>query len=71
MENSSESINFDSPSPSPSVNSSSSLSTVRRSWTSAEDRRVSELVGELGAGRWSEIEKLIDGRTAKQIRERW
>jgi hypothetical protein len=36
-----------------------------------EDARLQELIGRLGDRNWSEIERLMPGRTSRQCRERW
>ncbi|CAM9631644.1 unnamed protein product, partial [Choristocarpus tenellus] len=40
-------------------------------WSAEDDRRVAELVGEVGAKKWSQIAAQLPGRTGKQCRERW
>ena len=40
-------------------------------WSAEEDDRLSALVAEHGAKRWSVIAELMPGRIGKQCRERW
>ena len=40
-------------------------------WSPEDDRRVAELVGQIGAKKWSCIAAQLPGRTGKQCRERW
>ncbi|CAM9510401.1 unnamed protein product, partial [Hapterophycus canaliculatus] len=40
-------------------------------WSAADDARVAELVGQIGAKKWSCIAAQLPGRTGKQCRERW
>ncbi|CAM9947838.1 unnamed protein product, partial [Discosporangium mesarthrocarpum] len=40
-------------------------------WSADDDRRVAELVAEIGAKKWSQIAAQLPGRTGKQCRERW
>lgn len=40
-------------------------------WSAEDDARVAELVGEIGAKKWSCIAAQLPGRTGKQCRERW
>jgi hypothetical protein len=40
-------------------------------FTADEDARLQELIGRLGDRNWSEIERLMPGRTSRQCRERW
>jgi hypothetical protein len=44
---------------------------VKGPWTAEEDRKVVELVGRLGAKKWSQIAANLPGRIGKQCRERW
>jgi len=44
---------------------------VKGPWTEEEDRKVVELVGRLGAKKWSQIASNLPGRIGKQCRERW
>ncbi|GMI01621.1 hypothetical protein TrST_g8736 [Triparma strigata] len=44
---------------------------VKGPWTEAEDAKVVELVGRLGAKKWSAIAGHLPGRIGKQCRERW
>ena len=46
------------------------LYRVKGPWTSKEDKRLKELVGEFGT-RWSVIAERLPGRIGKQCRERW
>jgi len=48
-----------------------SKQTLRRPWTSEEDEFLRAAVDRLGAASWSEIAKVVVGRTGKQCRERW
>ena len=51
---------------------SSNEPVVRRmAWSAEEDDRLSALVAEHGAKRWSVIAELMPGRIGKQCRERW
>jgi hypothetical protein len=43
----------------------------KHAFTADEDLRLTELVTTIGIGVWSEIEKLMPGRSARQCRERW
>ena len=43
---------------------------VKGPWTEAEDAKVVELVGRLGAKKWSAIAGHLPGRIGKQCRER-
>lgn len=40
-------------------------------WSAEDDARVAELVGQIGAKKWSCIAAQLPGRTGKQCRERW
>ncbi|CAN0547120.1 unnamed protein product, partial [Ectocarpus sp. 12 AP-2014] len=40
-------------------------------WSPEDDARVAELVGQIGAKKWSCIAAQLPGRTGKQCRERW
>mmetsp|Transcript_27453 Transcript_27453/g.51304 ORF Transcript_27453/g.51304 Transcript_27453/m.51304 type:complete len:434 (-) Transcript_27453:103-1404(-) len=42
-----------------------------RKWTPEEDKRMIELVGQLGVKHWGLIGQKLNGRTGKQCRERW
>lgn len=42
-----------------------------RKWTPDEDKRMIELVGQLGVKHWGLIGQKLNGRTGKQCRERW
>eukprot|EP00047_Mylnosiga_fluctuans_P017623 m.63152 g.63152 ORF g.63152 m.63152 type:complete len:421 (-) comp7178_c0_seq1:177-1439(-) len=44
---------------------------IKGPWTKEEDELVIELVGRLGAKRWSVIAAHLKGRIGKQCRERW
>ena len=44
---------------------------VKGPWTEEEDRKVVELVGKIGAKKWSLIAADLPGRIGKQCRERW
>jgi hypothetical protein len=43
----------------------------KSAFTSEEDVRLTELVTMMGVGAWSEIVKMMSGRTSRQCRERW
>lgn len=44
---------------------------VKGPWRPEEDRILTDLVGKMGARRWTVIASHIVGRTGKQARERW
>ncbi|KAK9828578.1 hypothetical protein WJX72_000843 [[Myrmecia] bisecta] len=44
---------------------------VKGPWTVEEDNKIIELVGKIGAKRWSLIAQDLPGRIGKQCRERW
>jgi len=46
-------------------------SLTKGPWTDEEDRKVVDLVGKLGAKKWSLIAQHLPGRIGKQCRERW
>jgi hypothetical protein len=43
----------------------------KRAWSTAENKRLHELVEEYGPGNWGEIAMKLESRNAKQCRERW
>jgi hypothetical protein len=43
----------------------------KHAFSSEEDARLSELVGQYGEHSWPEIEKRMPGRSSRQCRERW
>ena len=44
---------------------------IKGPWTPTEDRRLLQLVNELGAEKWVVIASRLGSRTGKQCRERW
>jgi myb proto-oncogene protein len=46
-------------------------SLTKGPWTEQEDQTVIELVGRIGAKKWSQIAQQLPGRIGKQCRERW
>eukprot|EP00743_Colponemidia_sp_Colp-15_P003887 GILK01004195.1.p1 GENE.GILK01004195.1~~GILK01004195.1.p1 ORF type:complete len:375 (+),score=57.40 GILK01004195.1:67-1125(+) len=44
---------------------------IKGPWTAEEDAQLIKLVAEQGAQNWSKIAKYIQGRTGKQLSERW
>ena len=44
---------------------------IKGPWTPSEDRRLLQLVNELGAEKWVVIAARLGSRTGKQCRERW
>eukprot|EP00250_Pteridium_aquilinum_P012886 c21005_g1_i1 orf=96-2663(-) len=44
---------------------------VKGPWTKEEDEKIVELVGRIGAKKWSLIAQSLPGRIGKQCRERW
>ncbi|CAI5480717.1 unnamed protein product [Closterium sp. Yama58-4] len=44
---------------------------VKGPWTKEEDERITELVAQYGAKKWSLIAQHLPGRIGKQCRERW
>ena len=46
-------------------------SLTKGPWTEEEDQMVIDLVGRIGAKKWSQIAQQLPGRIGKQCRERW
>jgi hypothetical protein len=44
---------------------------VKSPFTTKEDAKLAELVGQHGEQAWNKIETLMPGRSARQFRERW
>lgn len=44
---------------------------IKGPWSVKEDQLLKRWVSENGPSRWSEATSLIEGRSGKQIRERW
>jgi hypothetical protein len=50
---------------------SMAAATASQPWTDEEDRSLEKLVVQYGAKNWSNISRIMLGRTGKQCRERW
>ncbi|GMH50904.1 hypothetical protein TrRE_jg7739, partial [Triparma retinervis] len=55
----------------PAPSATGKLTVTKGPWTEEEDRKVVDLVGRLGAKKWSLIASHLPGRIGKQCRERW
>ncbi|GMI34482.1 hypothetical protein TrCOL_g13156 [Triparma columacea] len=55
----------------PAHSATGKVTVTKGPWTEEEDRKVVDLVGRLGAKKWSLIASHLPGRIGKQCRERW
>ncbi|XP_061347117.1 transcription factor MYB119-like [Gastrolobium bilobum] len=49
----------------------SCVSLIKGQWTPEEDRELKKLVNDYGTQNWSRLAEKLDGRDARQCRERW